>query len=62
MSQNLKEKVLSSEVQAAGVGRRSAAPTPANASDFDDRIRTALHAAADKKAIDLTVLEVRNGF
>jgi ribosome-associated protein len=59
MSQNLKEKVLSSEVQAAGVGRRSASSTPANPADFDERIRTALHAAADKKAIDLTVLDLR---
>jgi hypothetical protein len=33
MSQNLKEKVLSSEVQAAGAGRRSAASTPANPAD-----------------------------
>jgi ribosome-associated protein len=59
MSQNLKEKVLSSEVQAAGVGRRSTASTPANPADFDERIRMALRAAADKKAIDLTVLDLR---
>jgi ribosome-associated protein len=59
MSQNLKEKVLSSEVQAAGLGRRSVSSTPANAADFDERIRKALHAAADKKAIDLTVLDLR---
>jgi len=59
MSQNLKEKVLSSEVQAAGVGRRWGAPDPANPVDFDERIRWALHAAAEKKAIDLTVLDLR---
>jgi ribosome-associated protein len=59
MSQNLKEKVLSSEVQAAGLGRRSGSSRTANAADFDERIRTALHAAADKKAIDLTVLDLR---
>src|ERR1051325_940117 len=59
MSQNLKEKVLSSEVQAAGVGRRSTASTPANPADFDERIRMALRAAGDKKAIDLTVLDLR---
>lgn len=59
MSQNLKEKVLSSEVRAAGVGRRSTVSTPANPADFDERIRMALHAAADKKAIDLTVLDLR---
>ena len=58
MSQNLKEKVLSSEVNAAGLGRSGAA-SPANADDFDDRIRLALHAAAEKKAIDLTVLDLR---
>ena len=59
MSQNLKEKVLSSEVQAAGVGRRSGTSEPANPADFDERIRWALHAAAEKKAIDLTVLDLR---
>src|SRR5262245_1609511 len=59
MSQNLKEKVLSSEAQAAGLGRRSATSAPANPADFDERIRTALHAAAEKKAIDLTVLDLR---
>ncbi|HEV8589830.1 MAG TPA: ribosome silencing factor [Pyrinomonadaceae bacterium] len=60
MSQNLKEKVLSSEVQAASIGRRSATSAPANPGDFDERIRWALHAAAEKKAIDLTVLDLRS--
>lgn len=55
----MKEKVLSSEAQAAGVGRRSGASEPANPADFDERIRWALHAAAEKKAIDLTVLDLR---
>jgi len=59
MSQNLKEKVLSSEVQAASTGRRAAASEPANPADFDERIRGALHAAAEKKALDLTVLDLR---
>jgi ribosome-associated protein len=59
MSQNLKEKVLSSEVQAASAGRRTGASEPANPADFDERIRWALHAAAEKKAIDLTVLDLR---
>lgn len=59
MSQNLKEQVLSSEAQAAGAGRRSSAAEPANPADFDERIRWALHAAAEKKAIDLTVLDLR---
>ena len=57
MSQNLKENVLSSEVQAASVGRRASAP--ADAADFDERMRRALHAAAEKKALDLTVLDLR---
>lgn len=59
MSQNLKEKVLSAEGQTAGIGRRSGAPETANPADFDERIRWALHAAAEKKAIDLTVLDLR---
>lgn len=58
MSQNLKEQVLSSEAQAAGVGTR-AAGQQADFADFDGRIRLALHAAAEKKAIDLTVLDLR---
>jgi len=58
MSQNLKEKVLSTEAQAAGVGARSRGQA-ADFSEFDDRIRLALHAAAEKKAIDLTVLDLR---
>jgi len=32
---------------------------PADPSDFDDRLKRALHAAAEKKAIDLTVLDLR---
>ena len=59
MSQILKEKILSSEVHVAGVGRRSSTSAPANAADFDERMRWALHAAAEKKAIDLTVLDLR---
>lgn len=59
MSQNLKEKVLSSEAQAASTGRRAGASEPANPADFDERIRWALHAAAEKKALDLTVLDLR---
>jgi ribosome-associated protein len=59
MSQNLKEKVLSSEVQAASAGRRRSASPPANPADFDERIKTALHAAAEKKAISVTVLDLR---
>ena len=59
MNQNLREQVLKSEAQAASVGRRGRASGPANAADFDERIRRALHAAAEKKAIDLTVLDLR---
>ena len=32
---------------------------PADPSDFDDRLKRVLHAAAEKKAIDLTVLDLR---
>jgi len=58
MSQKLKEKSLSPEVQAAAVGSRAAAGS-IELSELDDRIRRALHAAAEKKAIDLTVLDLR---
>src|ERR1051325_10899446 len=59
MSQNLKEQVLSSEVQAASAGRKTSASRPADPADFDQSMRRALHAAAEKKAIDLTVLDLR---
>lgn len=59
MSQNLKEQVLSSQAQASSAGRHSRASSPANPEEFDERIRWALHAAAEKKAIDLTVLDLR---
>ena len=58
MSQKLKEKSLSPEVQAAAVGSRAASGS-IELSEFDDRIRRALHAAAEKKAIDPTVLDLR---
>lgn len=58
MSQNLKEKVLSSAGRAAGVVTRSTEQS-ADVFDFDDRLRLALHAAAEKKAIELTVLDLR---
>lgn len=57
MSQNLKEKVLSAEARAAGIGASS--PEPAEPVQFDDRIQRALHAAAEKKALNLTVLDLR---
>jgi ribosome-associated protein len=58
MSQKLKEKTLSSEAQAASLGVRSEA-SGGDLSSFDERIRRALSAALDKKAADLTVLDLR---
>jgi ribosome-associated protein len=58
MSQKLKEKSLSPEVQAAAVGTR-VSPGSVELSEFDDRVRRAINAAAEKKAIDLTVLDLR---
>jgi ribosome-associated protein len=59
MSQKLKEKSLSPEVQAASIASRSANAATINVSDFDERIRRALNAAAEKKAIDPTVMDLR---
>src|SRR4051812_47452706 len=59
MSQKLKEKSLSPEVQAASIANRSASAATMNVSDFDERIRRALHTAAEKKAIDPTVMDLR---
>ena len=58
MSQNLKEKALSPEVQAAAIGRRVSAGS-IELSEFDNRIRRAINAAAEKKAIEPTVLDLR---
>ena len=58
MSQKLKEKSLSPEVQAAAVGGLTPA-TAVNVSELDGRLRRALHAAAEKKALDPTVLDLR---
>lgn len=58
MSQNLKEKSLRSQVEAAQSGAGSS-DTPADLSVFDGRILGALQAAADKKAFDLTILDLR---
>lgn len=57
MSQKLKEKSLRSEVQAASLGARSG--VGGDLSAFDERITQALHAAAEKKAFDSTVLDLR---
>ena len=58
MSQKLKEKSLSPEVQAAAVGGLTPS-TPVNVAELDGRVRRALHAAAEKKALDPTVLDLR---
>jgi ribosome-associated protein len=58
MDQKLKEKALSPEVQAAAVGTHTIAGK-IELSEFDERIRRALHAAAEKKAIAPTVLDLR---
>jgi|ERR1051325_725421 ribosome-associated protein len=58
MSQKLKEKSLSPEVQAAAIG--SPAPAgPLKFSELDDRVTRALYAASEKKAIEPTVLDLR---
>ena len=58
MNQKLKEKSLSPEVQAAAIGTRVSA-SAIELSELDARVRRALHAAAEKKAIDPTVLDLR---
>lgn len=58
MSQKLKEQSLSPEVEASAIGARTVAAT-VNISELDDRVRRALHAAAEKKALDPTVLDLR---
>ena len=58
MNQKLKEKSLSPEVQAAAIGTRMMSGA-IELSEFDERLRRVLHAAAEKKAIDPTVLDLR---
>src|SRR6266851_1714389 len=57
MSQ-LKEKSLSPEMEAASLASRTSSST-SNLSEFDDRIRRALSAAAEKKALQPTILDLR---
>src|SRR5215510_663010 len=60
MSQKLKEKSLSPEIQAASVASvASQSPERVNVSELDERIRRALHAAAEKKALQPTILDLR---
>jgi ribosome-associated protein len=58
MSQKLKDQSLSAEVRAAALGSRTEA-TAGDIVDFDERIRLTLNAAWEKKALDLTVLDLR---
>jgi ribosome-associated protein len=61
MSRSLKEEVLSAEMQAASVGsgREETAASIDRAADLDERILRVLHSATEKKAVDLTVLDLR---
>src|SRR5262252_2235515 len=58
MSQKLKEKSLSPELQAAAIGGRPVA-NALQVPELDERIRRALHSAAEKKALEPTVLDLR---
>ena len=58
MSQNLKEESLSQEMQASSATRAN--DYSGDVSHFDERIRRALHAAAEKKALAPTVLDLRD--
>ena len=55
----MKEKSLSPEAQAASSGSR-AGNYRGDLSEFDERIRRALYAAAEKKALEPTVLDLRD--
>lgn len=62
MSQKLKDQLLSPEAEAAAVGSRAATGahiTTSDVSEFDERIRRTLNAGWEKKALDLTVLDLR---
>jgi ribosome-associated protein len=63
MSQKLKDRTLSSEAQAAALGSRVTTGThitTSDLSDFDERIRRTINAAWEKKALNLTVLDLRD--
>jgi ribosome-associated protein len=59
MSQKLKEKSLSPEAHAASSGSHTGKYS-GDLSEFDERIRRALHAAAEKKALEPTLLDLRD--
>src|SRR5262249_27781503 len=52
------EKSLSPEVQAASIQTRARATVAL--SDLDERIRRVLHAGGEKKALEPTILDLRN--
>jgi ribosome-associated protein len=58
MSQNLQEESLSQDSRAAATGSRSSVWS-GDLSEFDERIQRALQAAAEKKALEPTVLDLR---
>ena len=57
MSQKLPDQSLRSELQAASLGTSGVV---ANLSDFDERIQRALRAAAEKKAFNSIVMDLRS--
>src|SRR3989442_12695242 len=59
MSGRLKEKVLSPEIAASTSRQRKVDETGISSDRFDERILRALHAANEKKAAELTVLDLR---
>src|SRR3989475_5614063 len=60
MNQKLQAKPLTSEARAASVGARVNAGPTLDLSELDERIHRALGAAAEKKALDLTILDLRD--
>lgn len=56
MSQKLTDQSIRSELQAASLGSHG---TIARVTDLDERIQRALRAAAEKKAFNATVLDLR---
>jgi ribosome-associated protein len=62
MSQKLKDQSMSTEVQAASLGSRRAAgghTVTDNTAGFNERIQRVLEAAFEKKALDVTILDLR---
>lgn len=60
MSSNLKDKALSPEMQAAAIKpRQNETRAQVDLAELDERILRALHSASEKKADNLTVLDLR---